>query len=122
VNTWANPSGGNWHDNANWHGGTIPNGRPTEWAQYRFEKPRKVSSVDVYWLDDNGGRRVPESWRVLYRSSGEWRPVEPAGEYGVAKDRFNEVSFKSIRTDTLRLEARLQPNCSGGILEWRVDP
>ena len=39
----------------------------------------------MYWLDDNGGRRVPESWRVLYRRVGEWEPVEiqvvpPKGE------------------------------------------
>jgi len=58
----------------------------------------------------------------LYRRAGEWTPVETAGEYGVAKDRFNEVHFKPIQTDALRLEVKLRPNCSGGILEWRVNP
>ena len=122
THTWINPNGGNWADSANWYGGVIPNGAAKNWVQYSFEKPRKVSSVEVYWLDDNGGRRVPESWRVLYRLAGEWKSVEAAGEYGVAKDRFNEVHFKPIETDTLRLEVKLQPGCSGGILEWRVNP
>jgi hypothetical protein len=35
----------------------------------------------------------------------------------VAKDQFNKVRFKPVETDALRLEAKLQPNCSGGILE-----
>ena len=120
--TWTNPRGGKWVDGANWRGGVIPNGAAQNWVQYSFDKPRKVSSVDVYWLDDKGGRRVPESWRVLYRRAGKWKPVEAAGKYGVARDRFNEVHFKPIETDALRLEAKLQPNCSGGILEWRVNP
>lgn len=122
THTWINPNGGNWADRANWHGGVIPNGAPDSWVQYSFEKPRKISSVEVYWLDDNGGCRVPESWRVLYRRAAQWQPVEAVGEYGVAKDRFNEVHFQTIESDALRLEAKLQPGCSGGILEWRVDP
>ena len=96
-----------------------------EWLEYGFEKPRNISSVAVYWFDDSkrgGGSRVPASWRVLYRRAGKWQLVEAAGEYGVAKDRFNKVKFKPVETDTLRLEVKLQPNRSGGILEWRVNP
>ena len=100
----------------------IPNGTTTEWVQYSFEKPRKVSGVGVYWLDDDDRHRVPEGWRVLYRLAGEWKPVEAAGQYGVARGQFNEVRFKPIETDKLRLEAKLQPGCYGGILEWRVNP
>lgn len=122
ANTWTNPRGGNWQDSANWYNGVIPNGPPAEWVQYRFEKPREVSSVDVYWLDDYGGNRAPESWRVLYGRAGEWKPVEAVGEYGVARDRFNKVEFKPVETNALRLEVKLQPNRSAGILEWRVNP
>ena len=122
TNTWINPKGGNWADNANWYGSVIPNGKNREWVQYNFEKPRKVSGVGVYWVDDKGDYRVPESWRVWYRRAGEWQPVEASGEYGVAKDRFNEVRFNPMETDSLRLEVKLQPGVSGGILEWRVSP
>ena len=90
--------------------------------QYNLEKPRKLSSVEVYWLDDNDKNRVPESWRVLYRRAGKWQPIETADEYGLAKDRFNKVHFKPIETDALRLEVKLQPGCYSGILEWRVNP
>lgn len=80
--TWKNPNGGSWTDGANWSGGEVPNGPGKEWAQYTLEKSRTVSGVEVYWLDDDGARLVPESWRVLHRQGGEWKPVEAAGAHG----------------------------------------
>jgi len=38
----------------------------------------------------------------------------------VEKDHFNVTSFTPVRTEALRLEAQLQPEMSGGVLEWRV--
>jgi len=40
-----------------------------EWVEYGFAKPQKVSSVEVYWFDDepNGGCRAPQSWKLFYR-------------------------------------------------------
>ncbi len=99
-----------------------PHKGTTEWVQYDFEKPATVSSVEVYWFDDTGqgGCRVPQSWRILYRQNDQWKPVENPSSYSVAKDTFNKVSFKPVRTTALRLEVELQKQCSGGILEWRV--
>ncbi|MCC6675814.1 MAG: glycoside hydrolase family 127 protein [Phycisphaerales bacterium] len=94
----------------------------TEWAQYEFDAPRTVSGVEVYWFDDTGRGlcRAPKAWRVMYREGGEWKPVEAAGPGGVEKDRYNAVKFKPVKTDGLRLEVDLQPQYSGGILEWKV--
>jgi len=95
----------------------------TEWVQYDFAKPAKVSSVEVYWFDDTGrgGCRVPKAWRVLYRAGSQWKPAPGASACGVAKDAFNRVTFDAVQTDGLRLEVELQPKFSGGILEWRVE-
>lgn len=94
----------------------------TEWAQYEFAKPAKVSVVEVYWFDDTGGGscRVPESWKLLYRDGDSWKPVEGASECGVKKDAYNRVTFKPVLTSGLRIEAQLKPRFSGGILEWKV--
>jgi len=94
----------------------------TEWVQYDFPRPLKVTTVEVYWFDDTGrGQcRVPQSWQLLYRDGTAWRPVQNPSEYGVKLDGFNEVSFHPVRTDALRLEVQLRPSFSGGILEWRV--
>jgi DUF1680 family protein len=93
-----------------------------EWVQYDFVTPTKVSGVEVYWFDDRatGGCWVPDSWRVLARVGEKWQPVSGASEYGVERDRFNRVTFDCLETTALRLEVELRPNCSGGVLEWRV--
>lgn len=95
-----------------------------EWVQYDFDKPTKVSAVEVYWWDErriNAHCRVPQSWRLLYRAGGEWRPVAGASAFGVEMDRFNRVTLAPIQTTALRVEVQLQTGWSGGILEWRVE-
>ncbi len=99
-----------------------PHKGTTEWVVYTFSKPKRLSKAEVYWFDDTGrgGCRVPKSWRLLYRDGKEWKPVEGASAYGVEKDKLNRVAFQPVTTTALRLEVQLQPNFSGGILEWRL--
>jgi hypothetical protein len=92
-----------------------------EWVQYDFKNAQKMSAVEVYWFDDNGGCRLPQSWRLLYKDGNNWRPVANSSAYGIAKDRFNRVTFTPVETRALRLEVQLQDNASGGILEWKVE-
>ncbi len=94
----------------------------TEWVQYDFGSARKVSAVEVYWFDDTGvgSCRVPQSWQVLYLDGERWKPVEGASEYGTKPDTYNRAAFKPVHTGALRLEVKLQPNFSGGILEWKI--
>ena len=95
-----------------------------EWVQYDLETPTKVSAVEVYWWDErriNAHCRVPQSWRLLHRVGGEWKPVAGAAAFGVEMDRFNRVTFAPIETTALRIELQLQPGWSGGILEWKVE-
>jgi len=97
----------------------------TEWVQYDFERPTKISGSAAYWFDDtgNGGCRVPKSWRLLYKDGNNWKQAPNLGEccYGVEKDKFNSVSFNPVQTIALRLEVQLQQDFSAGILEWQVD-
>jgi hypothetical protein len=93
-----------------------------DWVTYDFEKPRKVSAVEVYWFDDTGvGQcRVPKSWRGEWLDGDQWKPVAATGPFGVEKDTFNSVPFEPVTTKQLRITVQLQPQFSGGILEWRV--
>jgi len=95
----------------------------TEWVQYNFDKPQKISSAHVYWFDDTGGGgcRVPKSWQLLYKDDNQWMQVTNAGSFGVEKDKFNKVSFDPVRTQSLRIEVQLQPDFSAGILEWQTN-
>ena len=76
----------------------------------------------MYWFDDTGeGQcRVPESWRLLYKKDNAWVPVGTAADFQVKKDGWNRVEFPAVATTQLRIEVQLQPQFSGGILEWKV--
>jgi hypothetical protein len=95
-----------------------------EWVSYRTAKPRTLSAAEVYWFDDTGigACRVPAEWRVLWLDGDEWKPVKLLGgeSYATAPDRFNKVSFEPVTTRELRLEVKLKPGFSGGVLKWRV--
>lgn len=93
-----------------------------EWVQFDFETAKRVSAIDVYWFDDTGvGQcRIPKSWRLLYRAAAEWKPVLNAASQSPVRDQWNRMTFDPVDTSALRLEVELQPNFSGGILEWRV--
>ena len=67
-----------------------------------------------------GGCRAPESLRLLARREGQWILVEGATGFGVERDQFNRVTFPAVVSVGLRIEARLRPGFSGGILEWRA--
>jgi len=94
-----------------------------EWVQYDFDRPEKVSSVEVYWWDERRIKahcRVPQSWQLFYQADGQWKPVAGASVYTTEMDRFNRVTFDALQTRALRLEVQLQAEWSGGMLEWRV--
>jgi hypothetical protein len=94
----------------------------TEWIEYAFKDPVRVSQASVYWFDDTGSGqcRVPASWRLLYKAGDTWAPVVSTGPYGTAKDAYNSVKFAPVRTTALRLEVVMQKDWSAGIHEWKV--
>jgi hypothetical protein len=95
----------------------------TEWVEYDYNAAKLLSASSVYWFDDTGKGecRVPQSWRVLYKDGDEWKPVVASVDYGTRSDTWNNISFAPVTTTGVRLEVQLQPNFSGGILEWRAN-
>ncbi len=94
----------------------------SEWVQYTFSKPQKLSWCEVYWFDDEatgGSCRTPASWDLQWWDGSAWKPMPGSPRYGVQKDAFNRAEFDPIETTQLRLNARLKPDVSGGIMEWR---
>ena len=94
----------------------------TEWVEYAFEKPATVSGAQVYWFDDTGRGevRVPANWKLLYKSGGEWKPVQSASAFGTEKDKYNQVTFQPVLTDGLRPEVAMQAQWPAGIQKWKV--
>ena len=94
----------------------------TEWIEYTFPQTSRVSQVEVYWFDDTGRGdvRVPASWRILYRDGEGWKPVASKDSAGVARDKYNKLTFVPVATDSLRLEVTMQPGFSAGLEKWKV--
>jgi len=101
-----------------------PHRGTTEWIEWDLGELREISEVGVYWFDDTGAGqcRLPASWRLLFRSAEEWKPVTHAESFGAEADRFNQVTFDPLTTTALRLEVQLREGFSAGILEWQVGP
>ena len=93
-----------------------------EWIERRFNQAQRFTKVEVYWFDDTGGGscRVPASWRLLYQKAGQWLPVADPQGGEADRNKFNVLTFAPVTTDALRIEVKLQPDFSGGILEWRA--
>jgi hypothetical protein len=95
-----------------------------EWVAYDFDRARRVSSVAVYWFDDQregGSCRVPASWHLLYRVGEDWKEVGDPSTYGTQLNQFNQVTFSPVEAEALKIEVQLQPEFSAGILEWKVE-
>jgi hypothetical protein len=79
--------------------------------------------VSAYWFDDTGAGecRVPASWRLLYKDGESWKSVEAPSGFQASKNRMNEVSFREVTTQAVRLEITAQPGFSVGVYEWGVE-
>ena len=80
----------------------------------------RVGHQSKYDDTGHGSVRVPATWRLLYKDGTGWKPVEAVESYGVARDRFNRVSFQPVTTGALRIEVTMQPTFSAGLQEWTV--
>ncbi len=95
----------------------------TEWCEYAWDEPVTISQTQVYWWDDSttgGGCKTPVSWKAFYKDGDDWKPVETSDAFGVAKDQYNKVNFKEVKTTGLRLEIVVPTDASVGIQEWKA--
>lgn len=99
-----------------------PNKGTAEWLQYDFAQPETIKGCSVYWFDDTGvgDCRTPSSWKIQAQdASGNWQDV--SATYPVAKDQLCTATFeKPVTARALRLAVQLQPNVSGGVIEWKL--
>jgi Family of unknown function (DUF5695) len=95
-----------------------------EWVEYTFQEPKQVSSVEVYWAIgsyEDYKWDLPQSWKIQYRDGDQWKDVQASDKYGVVPDQFNHVRFEPVTTLAIRLLAKLPPEATSGIYEWRVN-
>jgi hypothetical protein len=99
-----------------------PNTKSVEFVQYDFKEEHNVSESKVYWYDDGpwGGCRIPVSYKVYYKKEGQWIPVDVISPIEIAKDKYNVLTFRPVKTTALKMEVKLPDDNSAGIHEWIV--
>ncbi|MBA7669909.1 hypothetical protein ES703_78047 [subsurface metagenome] len=101
-----------------------PHKGTSEWLQFEWDTKHEVGCMKIYWFDDTGRGEchLPKSWKVLYRDDNDkWLPVINNTAYLVEKDKLNEVRFKPVHTDAIKIEILLQKNWAAGIYEVIIE-
>ena len=100
-----------------------PKKASTEWVQFDFDQPERVSRVELYWFDDgpDGGCRIPRGWEVQYRSGDSWLPVSALTPYSVTKDAPDRVQFSPVQTDAIRILIQLPEDFATGLYEVTIE-
>ncbi|UYQ95953.1 DUF6055 domain-containing protein [Chitinophaga horti] len=108
----------NSNDKSNGAYGNWNNPNSTQWVQYTWPASYTISSVQVYWFDDNGGVLTPTTATLQYynTSTNAWVNV---GAVPLTKNAFNTLAVPNVTTDRLRINM-LNTTQSTGLLEWRV--
>ncbi|KXK61578.1 hypothetical protein AWW66_13005 [Micromonospora rosaria] len=113
LNDGVDPPSSNDTVNPRW--GTWPQ-TGAQWAELTWPTPQTLRSARVYFFDDNGGVRLPASWRLQYWTGNGYADVPGASGYPTALDRYNEVTFPAVATTRLRI-ALTSGTASVGLLE-----
>jgi hypothetical protein len=100
VNDNIDPPQSNDTVNPRW--GTWPN-EGEQWAELTWSTAQTLRSADVYFFDDNGGVRLPASWRLQYWTGSAYADVPGASGYPTVINQYNRVTFGAVSTTRLRV-------------------
>ncbi|GAA0905715.1 hypothetical protein GCM10009557_80980 [Virgisporangium ochraceum] len=119
VNDGIDPGMSNDTVNRRW--GTLPN-TGEQWVLLTWPSAQTLRSADVYFFDDNGGVRLPASWRLQYWTGSAYADVAGATGFPTAVNRYNAVNFTQVSTTRLRMvmQSGSTPGAASvGLLELR---
>ncbi|WEV53191.1 discoidin domain-containing protein [Bifidobacterium sp. ESL0704] len=85
----------------------------SEWLQYDWSKPMRLTRASIaFWWDN--GNQLPQSWKLQYKDSdNEWTDVQlkDGSSYTTKRNRMNDVQFaKAITTTQLRAVFQATPD------------
>ena len=94
----------------------------SDWLQIQFEKPTRLSRVDIAIYDDRGGVQAPKSYAIEVWGDNGWQrvrgevhqPVEPRGS------QWNEARFEPVTSDRLRIVFEHKLPAKSGVTEVMV--
>jgi hypothetical protein len=89
----------------------------------RFAKTKSIRSVGVYWMQDQGDVKFPQSWSLEVEQDGEWKPFElyTTDKYDIRSNQYNIVHPAApLNCDAIRIHMTPTEGAAVGILEVQV--
>jgi len=116
LNDGVDPPSSNDTVNPRW--GTWPN-TGEQWAELTWPTAQSLDSADVYFFDDNGGVRLPASYKLQYLNGTSYVDVAASGAYPLELNKYNRVTFSQVSTTRLRVVLQSTAD-SVGLLEVKA--
>jgi hypothetical protein len=116
LNDGIDPPSSNDTVNPRW--GTWPN-TGEQWGLLTWGSAQTVNAADVYFFDDNGGVRLPASWKLQYWNGTAYVDVAGASGYPLGINQYNHVTFTAVSTTRLRVLLQ-SGTASVGLLEVKA--
>ncbi|GAB3831284.1 discoidin domain-containing protein [Dactylosporangium cerinum] len=116
LNDGIDPPSSNDTVNPRW--GTWPN-TGEQWGLLTWSTAQTLNSADVYFFDDNGGVRLPASWKLQYWNGTAYVDVAGASGYPLGINQYNHVTFTAVSTTRLRVLLQ-SGTASVGLLEVKA--
>lgn len=92
-------------------------------VSYQFLKPVVSNMIKIYWYDDGGGVRLPDSVKVevIKKGASEWTGVDVIRDCFSGKEEV--IVFAPVTFSRMRLTINnTTSNAAAGIAEWDVYP
>lgn len=92
------------------------------WVQYDFPEEVPLKGCKIWWYDDNGGVRLPDSFEIYYKNDSvtTFTKVPHADKYTCDhSDGFITYEFDDIKVTSLKIVIK-NSKAAPGIVEWEV--
>ncbi|MEU6076028.1 DUF6055 domain-containing protein [Micromonospora sp. NPDC047074] len=117
INDGMEPASSN--DTANPRWGTWPE-TGQQWAELTWPSTLTLNRAQVYLFDDNGGVRLPTSWKLQYWTGSAYADVPATSGHPTNANTYNTVTFSPVSTTRLRVVMQANGTASVGLLEVKA--
>jgi hypothetical protein len=117
INDGLEPASSNDTVNPRW--GTWPE-TGQQWAELTWPSAQTLNRAQIYLFDDNGGVRLPGSWKLQHWTGSAYADVAATSGYPVTANAYNTVTFASVSTTRLRVVLQAGGTASVGLLEVKA--
>jgi DUF1680 family protein len=94
--------------------------KDSEWLMYEWPEEIATNRAEIYWLADGWDVALPKDFELQYWDGKNFIAIGNPQAAGIEINRFNTLSFDTVRTRKIRLGFSGNGKKSAGVIQWRV--